>query len=61
MEAQESTRKRLEAPLPKDHEDYIAGKGYTSMNHYIFGAQIYARRVRGIFLFFEPDDEKNQA
>ena len=30
----ESTRQRLELPLPKDHEDHIAGKGYNSMTHY---------------------------
>ena len=30
MEAHESTRKRLESSLPKDH---IAGKGYNSMSH----------------------------
>ena len=34
MEAHESTRKRLESSLPKDHEDYIVGKGYNSISHY---------------------------
>ena len=34
MEPHESTRQRLESPLPKDHEDCIAGKGYNSMTHY---------------------------
>ena len=34
VEARESTRQRLELPLPKDHEDHIAGKGYNSMTHY---------------------------
>ena len=33
--AGESTRKRLEGTLHKDHEDHIAGKGINSLNHYI--------------------------
>ena len=33
MEAQEFTRQRLESTLPKDHEDHIAGKGF-SMTQY---------------------------
>ena len=33
MEAHESTRQCLESSLPKNHEDHIAGKGYTSMTH----------------------------
>ena len=32
--AHEPTRKRLESCPPKDHEDHIAGKGFTSMTHY---------------------------
>ena len=36
VEAHESTRQRLESSLPKDHEDHIAGKGFTSMSHYNF-------------------------
>ena len=42
MEPRESTRQRLESSLPKEHEDHIAGKGYNSMTHYNFGAQIYS-------------------
>ena len=34
VEAHDSTRKRLESTLPKDHEDHIAGQGYNSMTHY---------------------------
>ena len=34
VEANESTRKRLEGTLQKDHEDHIAGKGINSLNHY---------------------------
>ena len=33
VEAQASTRKRLESALPKDHEDHIAGKGFKSISH----------------------------
>ena len=32
-DAHESTRKRLERTLPKDHEDHIAGKGFNSFSH----------------------------
>ena len=32
VEANESTRKRLERTLPKDREDRIAGKGINSLN-----------------------------
>ena len=31
--AHESTTRRLESTLPKDHEDHTAGKGYNSMSH----------------------------
>ena len=34
VEADESTRKRLEGTLPKHHEHHIAGKGSNSLNHY---------------------------
>ena len=34
VEADESTRKRLEGTLQKDHEENIAGKGINSLNHY---------------------------
>ena len=34
VEAHESTRKRLERTLPKDHEDRIAGKGSNSVSRY---------------------------
>ena len=34
VEADESTRKRLEGTLLKDHEDHTAGKGVNSLNHY---------------------------
>ena len=33
VEAHESTRKRLESSLTKDHEDHIAEKGFNSMSH----------------------------
>ena len=32
VEAHESTRKRLERTLPKDHDDRIAGKGFNSLS-----------------------------
>ena len=34
LEASESTRMRMEETLPKYHEDHIAGKGDTSLQHY---------------------------
>ena len=34
LEASESTRVRMEASLPKYHEDHIAGKGDNSLQHY---------------------------
>ena len=34
VEADESSRKRFEGTLHKDHEDHIAGKGINSLNHY---------------------------
>ena len=33
VEADESTRKRLERTLPKDHEDHMAETGYNSLSH----------------------------
>ena len=34
VEADESTRKREEGTLHKDHEDHIAGKGINSLTYY---------------------------
>ena len=34
LEASESTRMRMEESLPKYHEDHIAGKGDTSLQHH---------------------------
>ena len=34
VEADESTRKRMEGSPHKNHEDQIAGKGINSLNHY---------------------------
>ena len=34
VESHESTRQRAESSQPKNHEDHIAGKGFTSMTHY---------------------------
>ena len=34
VESHESTRPRVELFQPKHHEDHIAGRGKTSMNHY---------------------------
>ena len=34
VEAHESTRKRWESTLPKDHEDHIAERGFNSLSHY---------------------------
>ena len=34
VEADESSRKRMEGSLHQDHEDHIAGKGMNSLNHY---------------------------
>ena len=33
VETHESTRKRLECTLPRNHEDHIAEKGFNSVNH----------------------------
>ena len=34
LEANESTRMRMEESLPHNHEDHIAGKGKNSLQHY---------------------------
>ena len=34
LEAGESTRMRVEEPLPNYHEDHIAGKGDNSLQHH---------------------------
>ena len=34
------TRQRVESSQPRNDEEHIAGKGYTSMTHYNFGAQV---------------------
>ena len=34
VEAHESTSKRWEPTLPKDHEDHIAERGFNSLSHY---------------------------
>ena len=34
VEAHESTRKRLESTLPRNHNDRIAEKGFNSLNHH---------------------------
>ena len=34
VEAHESTRKRLESTLTRNHEDHIGEKGFNSFNHY---------------------------
>ena len=34
LEANESTRMRMEEPLPNYHEDHIAGRGENSLQHY---------------------------
>ena len=41
LEADESTRMRMEESLPNHHEDHIAGKGNNSLQHYNF-SQIYS-------------------
>ena len=35
VEAEEPMRKRMEGPLRKNHEDHIAGKGMSSLSHYM--------------------------
>ena len=35
VEAHESTRKRLETTLPREHEDHIAEQGFNPKSHYI--------------------------
>ena len=40
VEAHESTSMRFERTLPKDHEDHIAEKGFKSLSHHNFGAQV---------------------
>ena len=34
LEASESTRLRMGESLPNHHEDHVAGKGNTSLQHY---------------------------
>ena len=46
MESRESTRQRVESSQPKTHADHIGGKGFTSMSHYTFGAQVYSGATR---------------
>ena len=41
VESFKSTRQRVESFEPKNHEDHIAGKGFTSMSHDKFGAQVH--------------------
>ena len=33
VESHEFTRQRVESSQPKNHENHIAGKGFTSMSH----------------------------
>ena len=40
VEAHESTRKRLESSLPKDHEDHMAEKGFNSSSHFFLMHEI---------------------
>ena len=42
LEASESTRMRMEEPLPKYHEDHIAGKDGQSTTALQIGTQIYS-------------------
>ena len=41
MESHESTRQRAESSQSKNHEDHIAGNGFTSMSHLQFGTQVH--------------------
>ena len=34
VESHESARRRVESSRPKNHDDHIAGKGFTSMSHH---------------------------
>ena len=34
LEASESTRLRMGESLPNHHEDHLAGKGHSSLQHY---------------------------
>ena len=42
LEASESTRMRMEEPLPNYHEDHTAGKGVQFTTTLQFGTQIYS-------------------
>ena len=42
VESHESTRQRLESSQSKNHEDHIAGKGFTSQVMIRFGTQVYS-------------------
>ena len=42
LEASESTRMRMEESPPNHHEDHIAEKWDTSLQHKKFGTQIYS-------------------
>ena len=47
LEAIESTRLRMGESLPNHHEDHVAGKGDSSLQHYItIGTQIYSYASR---------------
>ena len=41
VEADESTRKRMEGSLHKDHEDHIAGNGMNSLRRYNLAHKIF--------------------
>ena len=42
LEADESTRMRMGNSIPQNHEDHIAGKGESSLQHYNLVSQIYS-------------------
>ena len=42
MEAHESTRKRLESALPRNHDDHIAEKGFNSLTRYNLVHKFYS-------------------
>ena len=48
VEAHESTRKRLEGILHKDHEHHIAGKGFNSSSHHalVHKFESYAQEMK---------------
>ena len=58
VEAHESTRKRLESTLPRNHEDHIAVKGFNSLTHYNLFPMLQAMTIPGAEAAVNKESEK---